>query len=506
MSRRILSSAAVTLLLLAASSCSRSSEAALRRTAILPVENLTGDSSVDWIGTAASSILTNQTRSAVGSNIFAVPALREAYARNAERVVHGYATYANPSRPGKDLKLSFVIEDLATKKTQPAVELQGNVLDALNRFAHTLVPNAGTFSTANVDAMTAWASGDFSKAVELDPNFGQAWLSLLRKQAFARDMPGAQQTAERALAQKSLRNEYDRLEITGLLAELRKDYRGRAQAYEALAALTPSDMTAAIAAAQAQTLARNFQAAAALYRKVVAAEPANFGAMNSLGYAEAMAGNLDGSKRAFETYAKQPGQAVNAIDSLGEAHFMNGKFREAASFFQQAFTRDPKFAEGQTLVKAAYAQWLAGDLPGADKLFSQYSSQHADNAAALVEASWLYSTGREEQARAELASAPPILQAAVQRQLALWNSVKESVRQPPSAAQLLQRKDAYESTMPPKDAETRTFYAFALAASGRLDDARALVQQWPLPTVSSDPFSASLVFPQFIATRRKTGL
>ncbi|MEQ1884022.1 MAG: hypothetical protein ABL967_03110 [Bryobacteraceae bacterium] len=493
------------LLAVVASSCSRQPEG-LRRTAILPVENLTGDPSLDWIGNAAPVIVTHQTRMAAGSQIFAVPAVREAYGRNAERVVHGYVTFANPTQRGGNLKFSFVIEDLVSKKTGPAIDLRGNVLDVLNQFAHTVVPNAGSFSTKNVDALTAWATGQFAKAVEIDPRFGTAWLGWMRRQMLLRDMAAAQEIGERALAQKELQSPYDRLEITAALAELRKDYRARAQAFDAIAEFTPNDMQTAIAAAQAYTLARDHKSAAVLYRKVIAAEPANFGAMNALGYAEAMAGNMDASKQAFDTYAKQPGQAVNALDSIGEGYFLNGKFREAAAFFQQAFARDPKFSGGQTLVKAAYAQWLAGDLPGADKLYAQYLSQHRDNAAALVEASWLYATGREEQARMKLSAAPPALQAAIQRQLALWNAAKENSRGTLNPAQLAQLKDAYESSVPPKDAETRTFYAFALVAAGKFDDARPLLQQWPLPTVGTDPFSASLVYPEFLAARRKTGL
>src|SRR5260370_42571482 len=104
----------------------------------------------------------------------------------------------------------------------------------------------------------------------------------------------------------------------------------------------------------------------------MAIDPAKAVALNGLGYAEAEAGNLDAAKKALEDYARQPNQQTNALDSLGEVHFMNGRFAEAEKYFAQVTARDPSFLGGAARLKAAYARWFAGELPGADALMRRY--------------------------------------------------------------------------------------------------------------------------------------
>ena len=491
--------AAAAALAVLTASCSSNTKPTNPRIAILPVENLTGDPSFDWLTTAASTIIAGETRASSGSTIFPAPAMRDAYSSNAGLVVHANFTKAT----GKSLRFSFAVEDLTTHQMVQTLETEGSALQGLDQFAHQLDPAASAFSTSNLEALEAWGSSDFAKAVEIDPGFGQAWLAQVRKLALGGNTAEAEGVAVRALAQKSLHTDFERQEIAAALAELKKDYRARAQALEALAKLVPRDTGAQIAAAEAYTVARNYDASSALYKKVLAAEPGNIAALNSLGYSEALAGRLDSPEQAFENYGKLPGQAVNALDSLGEAYFLNGKFREAQEYFEQAYKQDPKFLDGRTLVKAAYAHWLGGDILGADQIFEGYASKRRESQGPLVDALWLYGTGRADQAKARLnASAANPLSG---RELALWNAAEAESRTVPPPERIAQLKAAYESTMPPKDAIARTFYAYALAAAGRNDEARLLLQQWPLP-MFEDPAAETLLYPRFLAARRKVGL
>jgi len=466
------------------------------------VDNLTGDASLDWVTSAATTILIERTRGTAGTLLFPASAVRDAYANNAGRIVHAYFTRL--SAKSAALKFTFDVEDVGTHRIIETISGQGNVLDAVDRVARVLSPAARVFSSANTEAVAAWGEGNFERAVELDPDFGTAWAARVRQLANSKKAAEAEEAAGRALSRKSLRSDYQRYEITAMLAELKRDFRGRAQAMEALAGLVPNDLALASSAAQAHTLARNFDAAAALYRKILAVDPGNAPTLNSLGYTEAMAGRLDSAKAVFATYAKQPGQATNALDSLGEAYFLNGRFKDAGTYFQRAYAADPKFLQGRTQIKAAYAQWLGGDLPGADRIFDDYAAKHPDPAMPLVQAAWLYSTGRADAAAAKLRSAPVAVKPLVDRQLAVWRAAAGGSAETPN--DLARWKNAYETSMPPADAETRTFYASALAAAGKLDEARALVRQWPLPTLGADPFAGSLVYPKFIAVRRKLGM
>src|SRR5262249_9790471 len=147
----------------------------------------------------------------------------------------------------------------------------------------------------------------------------------------------------------------------------------------------------------------HFAESAALFRAVLRIEPENGNVMNLLGYAEAYAGNLEAARKAIEDYGRNEAQKTNALDSLGEVHFLHGRFTDAEKYFLQANESNRAFLGGTELLKAAYAHWLAGDLKGADAIAGRYFDvRKNDRLVAWREASWLYSTGRREQAIAKL--------------------------------------------------------------------------------------------------------
>jgi tetratricopeptide (TPR) repeat protein len=286
-------------------------------------------------------------------------------------------------------------------------------------------------------------------------------------------------------------------------ATIDKDVAGRNAALTALVKMSPNDLSLLSALAETESLARRFTAAADLYRKILAVDPGNSVAMNSLGYAEASAGNVDAAVKALEQYGKSVDQSTNALDSLGEVHFMNGRFAEAERYFQQAYRRDPRFLGGATLMKAAYAHWLAGDLAGADAIFKRFVEDRMnqkDATAAWREANWLYTTGRREQAVAKLKEASADQPQLAQRQLAVWRG---ELSAPTDLSAL---KKLYEGAAPPNDGEFRTLYAKALAAAGKKEEAMPLLARWPLPESGGDPLFQSLVYPEFMELRRELGV
>ena len=209
-------------------------------------------------------------------------------------------------------------------------------------------------------------------------------------------------------------------------------------------------------------------------------------------------GNLDEAKSTFEQYGKRSGQAMNALDSLGEAMFLNGRFGDAEKMFLDAYRKDPSFLEGADLWKAAHARRLAGDLSGADQLMGQYVNAEARKGGPLtawLQANWLYETGRREQAAAFLAQEPS--SQLFQQQLAVWKNPNAAApRDPETLKQLYDRADPVNDGLP------RTLYAAALVEAGRKDEARKLVQLWPLPPRANSPLD-SLMYPQFLEVRER---
>lgn len=387
------------------------------------------------------------------------------------------------------------MEDAARHKTVAQDDTKGAVLDVMNRVAHQLDSHAQPFSSSNPEAVAAWARGDEERAVALDPDFGAAWRAWSESLS-SRSQADALAVIARALDRPTLRSPIDRARLAVLAATLRKDPAARVEALTALHKLEPADSAVTLRLADAETHARNFSASAELYKSILHEEPGNTGALLALGYDQAFSGDIDAARRTFEDYGKREGQKTNSLDSQGEAYFINGQFKDAEKYFQQAYDSNPAFLAGADLEKAAYAHWLAGDLKGADAIMARYFDARLkahDALAGWRQATWYYTTGRRDQATQALSRVAPAL---AQRQIALWNAA------PPADLDAL--KQAYFEAAPSSDGVTRTLYAAALFRAGKTDEAKKLIERWPLPVENgADQLFESTVFPTFLDLRHQ---
>jgi hypothetical protein len=152
-------------------------------------------------------------------------------------------------------------------------------------------------------------------------------------------------------------------------------------------------------------------------------------------------------------------------------------------------------------MKAAYAHWLGGDLPGADKMMEDYfkfRSEHGDASVIWRRAVWEYATGRADAAVAHLKSAMGSVGEIAQRQLLVWQNAAGLVQDPAT----LQR--AYLSTPPAADGLVRTLYANALWKSGQSEEAAKFIALWPLPEVG-DAMVQSFQYPIFLPMKNALG-
>jgi Flp pilus assembly protein TadD len=155
---------------------------------------------------------------------------------------------------------------------------------------------------------------------------------------------------------------------------------------------------------------------------------------------------------------------------------------------------------GGDLLKAAYAKWLQGDLAGADREISQYlafRTQQKDPLIAWRQAAWEYATGRQAAAEARLSNVAGPAADLARSQLALW---KDPSQLPHDAAVL---KPLYERASPTQDGITRVLYAAALAQAGQKDEARKLIELWPLPGAEGDPLLQSFLFPKYLGLKQE---
>jgi tetratricopeptide (TPR) repeat protein len=434
---------------------------------------------MDWMASAAPSILAGD----LGSQAVRAAGASNAYLSGATRFLHGYFTGKAPQ-----VRFAIEVEDAARHKMTEFAVQTGPVLTAMNAAAKSIDPAAKDFSTSKEDAVEAWGRGDFEKAVAIDPGFGAAWLAWTESLTQQHNAAQATEVADRALQQTGLRSDVDRARIELMSATLHQNRGAQVSALRNLAALDHDKATKG-ALAEAELNARDFAGAAAVFESLLAEDPTNWQALLNLGYAQAYQGLVDAAKATFEKYGKEPGQKANALDSTGEAYFMNGKFGDAEKYFLSASQADARFLNGADTLKAAYARWLSGDLKGADGIAAQFFATQKNDP--WQEASWLFATGRRDEAIAKLQSADKRV---ADRQTGAWSG--------PLPSSVEELKAVYERTPPGEDGLVRTLYAWALVKAGRKDEARALVSRWPLPLLQAgDAMMQSRMFPTFLEVR-----
>lgn len=481
--------------LLALAACSRTPRRSVERIAILPFDNLTGDAAFDWVGDAGPAMLAEELSGA--SHVLAVRQTSAGMAalQGASQLLHCTFT-----QRGGALEINFALEDVERHQMVSTGSASGALLFAVSTLARTLDAGAQPFSTPNTDAAVAWGRGEFERAVTLDPDFGTAWESWIQQNQQSGKTEDAVAIAERAMARSSLRSPLNKAQIQLSWALLRRDEAARVAALTELARLAPNDAGALLGLAEIEQRRRRFSAAAEWYRRALVIDPGNGTALNGLGYALGEGGDVDGAKKILEQYGQKAEQATNALDSLGEVHFMNGRFADAEKYFAQATARQANFLSGAPLLKAAYAHWLGGDLAGADALMQKYLANQNDRQTVWRQATWLYATGRRDQALAMLDKAPAEQAAAMQRQRSVWRG---EVHPPEDIEQL---RKIFEGTNPAVDGLPRTLYAAALAKAGKTEEARALLKTWPLPESAVDPLLQSLLYPRFLELRKTLGI
>jgi Flp pilus assembly protein TadD len=293
----------------------------------------------------------------------------------------------------------------------------------------------------------------------------------------------------------------DRAQLEYLSASLRQDPPAEQKALTALARLMPHDSALLHRLAAQAMSARHFSDSAKYYEAVLQEDPEDIESWNQLGYAQALGGDVDAAQKSLERYGRDPSRTANSFDSRGEASFLNGKFADAEKYFLEAHAKGSALLGGGDLLKAAYARWLQGDLPGADKLFLQYATfrtQMKDPLIAWRQAVWEYSTGREPAAIATLSNVSngPVANVA-RAQLAVW---KDPSHLPQDLTAL---KQSYDRAPAAADGLSRVLYAAALLKAGQKDEARKLVALWPLPGLESDPLLQSLLFPKYLELKKE---
>ena len=425
------------------------------RYTVLRFENLTGDATLDWSGRAISEDLSRRLEGALDGVVVGTSTLSRlnaglgtrsagapgvssersaAPSSSANHAITGYLT-----RSGNALRLTAAVEDLSTHKMM-RYEVAGGktLLECVQTLARQMSARPGAGITVNESALRAFAegleapfaqqAGLFERAIAADPGLGPAWISLVRVTA------GQNPAAARAFAEKAIGQKVAAVDLASLLvekAELEGDGKARIKALQHYTELDPGDVLLLRSLAELESVSGEFARAAASYGRLAALLPGEIGALNQAGYNFAWAGNYSEAVKAMSAYANLAPNDANAIDSMGDVNYWFGRYAEAAVNYSAAHAKNPKLLNGGDLYKAAWAKWRAGDLKAGDALLDEYlkfRESSKDSSLAVLQADWLYQTGRKEEAeqllRKEADSATDQAgKPAMFGELAVWNLV-----------------------------------------------------------------------------------
>jgi tetratricopeptide (TPR) repeat protein len=552
----------IALLTLSLTACARKNARGVERLAVLPLENLSSEPSLDWAGRAMAAALVYDL--AGTSTVYAqsVESPEGAESFRASRILQGYFF----DRNGR-VEIRAALLDPRKTITVASFALDGpeqeGPLPLANQLAKRLDTSARVFSTGKAavfrDYGAALSTPDrasalrgLESAIAADPGFAAASITLGRLLIDSSDRDGARKILTAAMTRHPDRIDQARLEYLAATAE--SDAGARLKTAERLARLTPADSQVAHELADLLLVQRKFQDAVRYYEAVTRLDPEDAQAWNQLGYGYAYAQNLPAARRALERYQQLlAAEEANPLDSLGEVSYYLGDYAGAEHYFLQAHEKNPAEFAGGELIKAAQARLMLGDLQAADAIFKRYLGlvQHSQGSlASYQQAQWEFLTGRRQAAISRLEKLVPAVegegQALALCQLSVWKletgdsktaadlaaQAASTTRSPrlrnlasvcrflatmpapgsgsqaaDAYARLFERKFAeaapvlealYRETSPTSDAQVRTLLAWAYVENGRLKEAEPLLARSPIPLSSGEPLFADLIFPRYL--------
>jgi Flp pilus assembly protein TadD len=465
--------------------CSRQNALPVERLAVLPLENLSSDTQLNWFSRASAAVVQYDLAGSKGVFAKIVESLTGAQSMQASRMLEGYFY----TRDGR-IEIRVTIEDLRKTKAVKNFEIGGAAANGLvplaNELARRLSSESRAFSTSNENAFRlygeALGSSDaaalergLEAAMAADPGFAVGYLDQARLliETGARDR--AVQVIQASEQQRL--DAVDRADAEFVASVASANVRARIRALNAKVRVSPANAGLFADLGQTQMAARDFGGAVRSYQQATKLNPEDPRAWNELGYALAWTRDLNAARAAIGQYQKLSPDEANPLDSLGEVSFFLGDFAGAERYFEQAALRAP--AE---LLKAAEARLMSGDRQGADALFGKFLPSLPKDRAASVTEQWELLTRRRVQV--EPAVGGPI-------GLLMAGKFKEA---------LPGLQAAYDASTPSNDGQIRVLLAWARVETGGFEEAAKLLELCPLP-LSGDPKLAPLVFPRYFGLR-----
>jgi eukaryotic-like serine/threonine-protein kinase len=373
---------------------------ASRTLAVVEIENLSDDHSLDWLGNGVVELLTSDLAQSKSLGVISTERIRGVIRQRMKGEGHLPPSEAQDIakeaqadlfasgallRLGQGLRLDLRVQDTATGRVLFADKVEAEnaqavfaaidkaTADILARLAPdeaTLQPNASASLTANIDALHAYEEGvgynarllvdqaeaAFRRAIELDPQFAMAHYQLANA-LFFRDISVQRQEIARA-ADLAARLPLPRQQKL-LIEATRLSFDGRVEDADEI-------LKTAIREFPRETQPRldlggNLQGewkseeGAQVLEQLVAFDQRNALAYNALGYVYAHLGNVPKGLEALDKYsALLPPNDPNPIDTRGDVFAISGRFEEAIAQYRKNLELNPQFFGSDVKIALGY--------------------------------------------------------------------------------------------------------------------------------------------------------
>ena len=384
--------------------------------AVIEIENLSQDPSLNWLGNGLVDLVTTDLAQAKGLDVISTERVRSLIQREVkpgERLPPGEAQRVAREahadifvsgavlKVGQGIYLHLRIQDTVTGKVILAEKEEGDspqavfsmadratarIISQLLPASTPLQPNAAASLTSNLDALHAYeqavsyqgrllmdqAAMSFRQATEFDPEFAMAYYRLFATLNLNRtDVLGARRAINRAaeLAQTRPLTEQQRTMIRS--AQLFVDGRNEEgiQLLETAAQQFPKEVQLWFALGLNLHKAGKTQEATAAFEKVLEIDPKYAPTYNILGYDYAFQGDLTRALTAIDKYATLlPLNDPNPIDTRGDIYAISGKFDEALEQYKKNIALNPSLFGRMSEVKVALAYLHEGKYGLAEKV------------------------------------------------------------------------------------------------------------------------------------------
>jgi len=368
--------------------------------AVVEIENLTQDPSLDWLGNGVVELLSTNLAQAKSLQVISSERVRGiirervkgegrlpagqaqevAQAAHADLFVSGALL-----KVGEGLRLDLRVQDTSSGKVLRAEKVEApnaqavfgmvdqataGILAELTPGEAAARPNVAAMLTSNVEALHAYEQGNsyvdrylieqaiqsYRRATQLDPQFAMAYYRLAQTLS-SNEVAGGRRAIGQAaeLADRLPIPRLQKLIIQAMKLALDGRTEEAIQAYEGVAREFPREIEPRIALAILEGIRVKFSEGLSALEEVIQLDSKYATAYNLLAYRYAYMGDLPRALGAVDKYAALlPPNDPNPIDTRGDLFAGNGRYDEALAQYRKNVEMNPAFVDTAFKVGLVY--------------------------------------------------------------------------------------------------------------------------------------------------------